>query len=101
MIVVENLVKRYGARAAVRDLSFQVQKGEIVGFLGPNGAGKTTTLRVLAGFLAPTSGSVRVCGHDLEDELQEAKSKVGYMPETVPLYPEMRVAEYLAFRRRI
>ncbi|HRG98967.1 MAG TPA: ABC transporter ATP-binding protein [Polyangiaceae bacterium] len=101
MIVVENLVKRYGARAAVRDLSFQVQKGEIVGFLGPNGAGKTTTLRVLAGFLAPTSGSVRVCGHDLEDELQEAKSKVGYMPETVPLYPEMRVAEYLAFRAEL
>lgn len=101
MIVVENLVKRYGARAAVRDLSFQVQNGEIVGFLGPNGAGKTTTLRVLSGFLAPTSGRVRVCGHELEDELPEVKAKVGYMPEVVPLYPEMRVIEYLTFRAEL
>ncbi len=101
MIVVENLVKRYGDREAVRGLSFSVKKGEIVGFLGPNGAGKTTTLRILAGFLGPTSGRVQVCGHDVEAEPQAARATVGYMPETVPLYPEMRVIEYLGFRAEL
>jgi ABC-2 type transport system ATP-binding protein len=101
MIVVENLVKRYGAREAVRGLSFTVEKGEIVGFLGPNGAGKSTTLRILAGYLAPTSGRARVCGIDVEEDPLGAKEKVGYMPETVPLYPEMRVIEYLSFRAEL
>ena len=87
MIVVEHLVKRYGAREAVRDLSFSVKKGEIVGFLGPNGAGKSTTLRVLAGYLAPTSGKVRVAGFDVETDPLAAKACVGYMPETVPSIP--------------
>ena len=98
MISVQRLVKRYGARLAVDDLSFEVEKGEIVGFLGPNGAGKSTTLRILAGFLGMTSGKVTVCGHDIEDDAQAAKKLIGYMPEAVPLYPEMRVAEYLTFR---
>lgn len=101
MIVVENLVKRYGAREAVRGLSFTVDKGEIVGFLGPNGAGKSTTLRILSGYLAPTSGRARVCGIDVEEDPLGAKEKVGYMPETVPLYPEMRVVEYLTFRAEL
>lgn len=101
MIVVEQLVKRFGAREAVRGLSFLVAKGEIVGFLGPNGAGKSTTLRVLAGYLAPTSGKVRVAGHDVEEDPIGAKECVGYMPEMVPLYPEMRVAEYLGFRAEL
>jgi len=101
MIVVEDLVKRYGSRLAVRGLSFSVGKGEIVGFLGPNGAGKSTTLRVVAGYLAPTSGKVTVAGHDVETESLAARERVGYMPETVPLYPEMRVVEYLDFRAEL
>ena len=101
MIVVQDLVKRYGARLAVRGLSFSVEKGEIVGFLGPNGAGKSTTLRVVAGYLAPTSGTVKVAGIDVEADSLAARERVGYMPETVPLYPEMRVVEYLDFRAEL
>jgi ABC-2 type transport system ATP-binding protein len=105
MISVQKLVKRYGsgkgARLAVDDLSFEVDKGEVVGFLGPNGAGKSTTLRIMAGFLGMTSGKVSVAGHDIRDESFEARQKIGYMPEAVPLYPEMRVAEYLAFRAEL
>jgi ABC-2 type transport system ATP-binding protein len=101
MISVQHLVKRYGSALAVDDVSFEVDKGEVVGFLGPNGAGKSTTLRVIAGFLGLTSGTVKVAGHDVTKESFEARRKLGYMPEAVPLYPEMRVAEYLRFRAEL
>ena len=98
---MSHLTRRYGAHVAVDDVSFEVGKGEVVGFLGPNGAGKSTTLRVLAGFLGPTSGTVKVAGHDVVDDSIEARRAVGYMPESVPLYPEMRVVEYLRFRAEL
>ncbi|MFZ5891591.1 MAG: ABC transporter ATP-binding protein [Myxococcota bacterium] len=101
MIEAENLSKDYGTVVAVKDLSFRVGAGEIVGFLGPNGAGKSTTLRILAGFLGATSGSVRIDGHDVTREPLAAKQKLGYMPEAAPLYPEMRVSEYLGFRAAV
>jgi ABC-2 type transport system ATP-binding protein len=101
VIRVSNLTKRYGARVAVDDVSFEVGRGEVVGFLGPNSAGKTTTLRILAGVLGPTSGSVTVAGHDLVHASLEARRHIGYMPEAVPLYPEMRVVEYLRFRAEL
>ncbi|WP_437736561.1 ABC transporter ATP-binding protein [Sorangium sp. So ce1335] len=101
MIEVEHLSKSYGPHLAVSDLSFRVSQGEIVGFLGPNGAGKSTTLRILAGFLGATSGRVRVAGYDIAEEPMRARASIGYMPETSPLYPEMRVSEYLAFRAEL
>jgi len=101
MIEVENLSKRYGPTLAVSGVSFNVQKGEVLGFLGPNGAGKTTTMRVITGFIPPTSGKVRVAGHDVVDDPMEAKRHTGYLPETPPIYPDMTVAEYLAFVGRI
>ncbi|HEY3593531.1 MAG TPA: ABC transporter ATP-binding protein [Polyangiaceae bacterium] len=102
MITVEGLSKSYtGTSFAVQDVSFRVAKGEVVGFLGPNGAGKSTTLRVVAGFLGKTAGTVNLAGHDLEHESIRARAAVGYMPETVPLYPEMRVREYLRFRAEL
>jgi ABC-2 type transport system ATP-binding protein len=101
VISVSHLVKRYGSRLAVDDVSFEVEKGDVVGFLGPNGAGKSTTLRILSGFLGMTSGSVKVAGHDVVDDSMEARKTIGYMPEAVPLYPEMRVAEYLTFRAEL
>jgi len=102
MITVEGLSKSYaGTSFAVQDVSFRVDKGEIVGFLGPNGAGKTTTLRVVAGFLGMTAGKVTVAGHDIIGAPIQAKRSVGYMPESVPLYPEMRVREYLEFRAEL
>lgn len=101
MIKVSHLVKRYGTRTAVSDLSFEVEKGDVVGFLGPNGAGKSSTLRILAGVFLPTSGTVSIMGHDVAKESLKARASIGYMPEAAPLYPEMRVAEYLAFRAEL
>jgi ABC-2 type transport system ATP-binding protein len=101
VISVSRLTKRYGELVAVSDLSFEVGKGEVVGFLGPNGAGKSTTLRIIAGFLGQTSGKVEVCGHDVALDSIEARRSIGYMPEAVPLYPEMRVIEYLTFRAEL
>lgn len=101
MIEVNNLSKRYGRHLAVRDASFSVARGEIVGFLGPNGAGKTTTIRMLTGYLPPSSGSARIADFDIFRQSIEARKRIGYMPENVPLYDDMRVREYLSFRARI
>jgi len=101
MIEVAGLTKRYVPTLAVSDVSFDVQKGEVLGFLGPNGAGKTTTMRVITGYLAPSEGKVRVAGYDVVDEPLEAKRRTGYLPETPPVYPDMTVAEYLGFVARI
>jgi len=101
LITVSHLTKRYGAHLAVDDVSFGVARGDILGFLGPNGAGKSTTLRILAGFLGPTSGKVAIAGHDVVMSSFEARRSIGYMPESVPLYPEMRVVEYLRFRAEL
>ncbi len=101
MIEVRHLTKRYGRVTAVDDVSFRVEKGEILGFLGPNGAGKTTTMRILTGYMPPTEGQALVAGHDVLDQPLEAKRRTGYLPETPPLYPEMTVREYLLFCARI
>src|ERR1700721_97862 len=101
MIKVEGLTKRYARKLAVDNISFEVEKGQIVGFLGPNGAGKTTTMRVLTCFLPPTAGSATVAGFDVLENPLEVKKRIGYLPETPPLYPEMEVAEYLAFVGRL
>ena len=101
MIKVEGMTKRYANHVAVDNISFEVAKGQIVGFLGPNGAGKTTTMRVLTCFLPPTSGSARVGDFDVLEQPMEVKKRIGYLPESPPLYPEMGVAEYLAFVGRI
>lgn len=101
MIEVQHLTKRYGPFTAVDDVSFRVEKGEILGFLGPNGAGKTTTMRILTGYMPPTEGRALVAGHDVLEQPLEAKRRTGYLPETPPLYPEMTVREYLLFCARI
>jgi ABC-2 type transport system ATP-binding protein len=101
MIQVENLTKYFGPVLAVRDISFAVAQGEIVGFLGPNGAGKTTTMRILTTYLPATSGLARVAGHDVMTESMEVRRNIGYLPESVPLYPEMRVDEYLVYRSKL
>jgi len=98
MIEVDDLTKFYGRTLALDRASFTVEEGRIVGFLGPNGAGKSTTLRILTGIMPPTSGQARVAGHDVLTEGLAVRRSIGYMPENVPLYPEMRVEEYLAFR---
>ena len=98
MIKVEQLSKSYGSVRAVDSIDFAVEKGEIVGFLGPNGAGKTTTMRMLAGYLPPTSGRAEVAGFDVFKESLRAREHIGYLPENVPLYPDMRVNEFLRYR---
>jgi ABC-2 type transport system ATP-binding protein len=101
MIEVQNLTKRYGPVTAVDNVTFRAEPGEILGFLGPNGAGKTTTMRVITGYIPATEGKVVVAGHDVFEQPIEAKRKIGYLPETPPLYPEMRIREYLLFVARI
>ena len=101
MIEVQHLSKRYGRVTAVDDVSFRVERGEILGFLGPNGAGKTTTMRILTGYMPATEGRATVAGFDIFDKPVEAKRRIGYLPETPPLYPDMTVREYLDFVARI
>lgn len=101
MIEVEHITKRYGRVTAVDDVSFKVERGEILGFLGPNGAGKTTTMRILTGYMPPTDGKATVAGYDVFTHPVEAKRRTGYLPETPPLYPDMTVREYLDFVARI
>jgi ABC-2 type transport system ATP-binding protein len=101
MIQALHLTKYYGPRAAVRDVTFEVAKGEILGFLGPNGAGKSTTMRMLTGYLPPTSGTAKIAGYDILAQSLEARRHIGYLPENVPLYPEMAVADYLHFMAEI
>jgi ABC-2 type transport system ATP-binding protein len=101
MIEVENLSKTYSGFRAVQGISFQVKKGEIVGFLGPNGAGKSTTMKVLAGYLPPTDGRIRIAGFDVVTDSIEVRKRIGYMPENVPLYTDMRVTEFLRFRAEL
>jgi ABC-2 type transport system ATP-binding protein len=101
MIKVEGLTKRYARTVAVDNISFEVEKGQIVGFLGPNGAGKTTTMRVLTCFLPPSAGTATVAGFDVLEQPMEVKKRIGYLPETPPLYPEMEVVEYLNFVGRL
>src|SRR5581483_11184170 len=101
MIHVDKLTKYFGPILAVDNISFQVDKGEIVGFLGPNGAGKSTTIRILTSYLPATSGIARVAGFDVMNESMDVRRNIGYLPESVPLYPEMRVEEYLMYRARL
>src|SRR4029078_12053453 len=101
MIKVEGLTKRYARNVAVDHISFEVEKGQIVGFLGPNGAGKTTTMRMLTCFMPPTEGTAQVAGYDVRENPMEVKRRIGYLPETPPVYPEMEVIEYLNFVARI
>ncbi len=97
MIEVEGLTKDYGPRRAINNLTFRANPGEILGFLGPNGAGKTTTMRILAGYMPPTWGMAKVAGFDVVDQSLEVRKRVGYLPETVPLYPDMTVYDYLKY----
>ena len=101
MIKVENLTKKYAGFTAINNISFEVGKGEIVGFLGPNGAGKSTTMRILSSFMPATSGRASIAGYDVFDNSMEARTHLGYMPENVPLYTDMRVSEYLVYRAKL
>ncbi len=97
MIRVQNVSKNYGERTAIKDLNFEIKLGEVVGFLGPNGAGKTTTMKMLTGFMTPSSGSIEICGFDVQKNPIEVKQKLGYLPETPPLYVDMTVGNYLNY----
>ena len=101
IIEAQNLTRTYGSFKAVDDVSFSCRRGEIVGFLGPNGAGKTTTMRMLTGYMPPTSGAAFIAGHNTLTESLEARRRLGYLPETVPLYDEMTVEDYLGFVGRV
>jgi ABC-2 type transport system ATP-binding protein len=101
MIKVENLTKRYAGVTAIKDLNFEVEKGEIVGFLGPNGAGKSTTMRILTGYLPATSGRASIAGYDIFEKSIEARRHIGYLPEHTPLYTDLRVGEYLRYRANL
>ena len=101
MVVAEHLHKTFGRFTAVKDASFTIEKGEIVGFLGPNGAGKTTTMKMLTGYLPPTAGTASIAGWDILDNPVESRRHLGYMPENVPLYDDMRVTDYLIYRARL
>src|SRR6188474_3457370 len=97
MLEISHLTRRFGVLTAVDDISFSVAPGQVLGFLGPNGAGKSTTMKMIAGFLAPTSGSARVCGFDVEQQSLEARRVIGYLPEGAPSYGEMSVRQFLSF----
>ncbi|RMG92216.1 MAG: ATP-binding cassette domain-containing protein [Chloroflexi bacterium] len=101
MIEADGLTKQYGQFTAIQDVNFTCKQGEVVGFLGPNGAGKTTTMRILTGYMPPTHGNAYIAGHHTIHQTMEARQRLGYLPETVPLYPEMRVEDYLAFMGQI
>jgi len=101
MILIDSLVKRFGAFAAVDGISFAVERGTVLGFLGPNGAGKSTTMKMITGFLPPTAGRVRVCGHDVQAEPLAAKRRIGYLPEGAPTYPDMTPLAFLEFVARV
>lgn len=101
MIQISHVSKVYGSFPAVQDVSLDIVPGQVVGLLGPNGAGKTTTIRMITGFLPPSSGKIKVCGHDTIDDSLAARRSLGYLPESAPLYPEMRVKDYLSFRARL
>ncbi|MCC6419004.1 MAG: ATP-binding cassette domain-containing protein [Gemmataceae bacterium] len=101
MIDVQSLTKDYGTRRAISDISFKVERGEVLGFLGPNGAGKTTTMRIITGYMPPTSGTVTIAGYDIFKQSLEARKRVGYLPESVPLYTDMSVGGYLDFMAKI
>ncbi|HEY9077086.1 MAG TPA: ABC transporter ATP-binding protein [Anaerolineaceae bacterium] len=101
MIRVTGLTKDYGARRAINDLNFNIEKGEVVGFLGPNGAGKTTTMRILTGYMPPSYGKVEIGGYDVIDNSLEVRKLVGYLPETVPLYPDLSIREYLRYMAKL
>ncbi len=97
MIEVHQLCKSYGDRKAISNLSFKIEKGDVVGFLGPNGAGKSTTMKIITGFMAPSSGEARICGYDVFENPVEVKKRIGYLPEVPPLYTDMKVVDYLNF----
>jgi ABC-2 type transport system ATP-binding protein len=97
MIEVHNLTKKYGERTAISNLNFKIEKGDVVGFLGPNGAGKSTTMKIITGFMAPSSGTAKICGFDVFENPIEVKKRIGYLPETPPLYVDMKVDDYLKF----
>lgn len=101
MIEVQRLTKDYGPHRAIDQISFQIQKGDVVGFLGPNGAGKSTTMKIIAGYMAPTSGEARIAGYDVFEEPLEVKKRIGYLPETPPVYDDMYVQDYLSYVARL
>src|SRR6185437_12056651 len=101
MIEIRDLTKNYGDRRAIDRLNFSVKKGEVVGFLGPNGAGKTTTMKIITGFMAPTTGDVKIAGFDVFENPFEVKRRIGYLPETPPIYGDMVVSDYLDFVARL